>query len=63
MPLIKPEKVLKNEKHILELVELLVKLRKTVSEKYPDISEDTQRWVVEQAIMRTSLNDGVDFGI
>jgi len=59
--LIKPEKVLMNESHILELVDLLVKLREKVSSKYPSLSEETQRWCVEQAILRTSLKDGVEF--
>lgn len=61
--LIKPEKVLKNEGHILELVELLARLRTKVDDKYPHLSEETRKWCVEQAILRTSLNDGVDFGI
>lgn len=59
--LIKPEKVLKNKAHILEIVDLLVKLKQETYQKYPDISMDTVDWAIEQAMLRTSINDSYEF--
>lgn len=63
MPILKPTRVLENKSHILEMVDLLVNLRKEVEKKYPTTDVGTLKWAVEQSIMRLSLKDGHDYGI
>jgi hypothetical protein len=59
--LIKPEKVLMNKAHIFELMDLLIALKKEAYEKHPATSTEIVDWAIEQAILRTSLKDGVEF--
>ena len=62
MSIIRPTRILENEKQLLEVAGLLVGLRKSMDELYPETSPDIRQWATEQALMRLSLRDGHEFG-
>ena len=61
--IIKPTKVLENKSQIIDMMGLLLDLKKNARDTYSDFSEEDIEWALEQSIIRLSLRDGHDYGI
>lgn len=61
--IIKPTKVLENENQLLDMMGLLLNLKKKARDNYSDFSEEDIEWALEQSIIRLSIRDGHDYGI
>lgn len=61
--IIKPTKILENESQIIDMMGLLLNLKKKARSNYSDFSEEDIEWALEQSILRLSIRDGHDYGI